>query len=162
MVDERWALLLNYWLEREFRHALTFPFLIGALRTPIGARIGLDGDARKEIEALVNVMRSHRANGYFHHVYRCPDLGQLVVTKVVDSSPPPPAIAITTAQANAAPSLYASDGVPPDTSSPFASLVAAIWNEVGSAIEDGHFSCRGKQFAAFNEYELRVIRAALA
>lgn len=161
-MDERWTLLLNYWQEHEFRHALTFPFLIGALRTPIGAKSGSTGDARKEFEALMDAMRSHRANGYFHHVYRCPDLSQLVVTKVIGSLPPPLAIAITTARASAVPSLYASDGVPRDSSSPFASLVEAIWSEVGSAIEGGHFSCRGKRFAAFNDYELHVIRAALA
>lgn len=110
----------------------------------------------------MNVMRSHRANGYFHHVYRCPDLSQLVVTKVVGSLPPASAIAIPAVQPNVTPSLYVSDGVPPDNPSPLASLVEAIWSEGGQAIENAHFSCRGKQFAAFNDYELRVIRSALA
>ncbi len=161
-MDERWIRVLNHWQEHELRHALTFPFLVGALRTPVGAKTGSEGDVRSEIEALVDAMQSHRANGYLHHVYRCPDRGQLVVTKVIGSSPPPYAIPIRTAQADAAPSLYASDGVPANTPSPFASLVATIWNEVGSAIECGHFSCRGTMFAAFNENELRIISAALA
>lgn len=160
-MDERWFLLLNYWQNHEFRHALTFPFLIGALRIPVGAKSVSQGAARKELEALVDVMRSHRANGYFLHVYRCPDLDQLVIRKVVNSPPPLSAIAITTGQSNAAPTLYASDGIPLDIFSPFASLVATIWNEVGSAIEGGNFSCRGKQFAAFNDDEIRVIRNAL-
>ena len=160
-MDERWVLLMNYWQNTEFRHALTFPFLIGALRTPVGAKSKLAGGARTELEALVDVMRSHNANGYFHLVYRCPDLGQLVIRKVVNSSPPPSAVAITTGQANALPTLYVSDGIPLDISSPFASLVATIWNEIGSAIEGRNFSCRGQQFVAFNDDELRVIRKAL-
>jgi len=161
-VDERWVLLLNYWRQHEFRHALTFPFLIGALRIPVGATSGPGGDARKELEALVDLMRSHRAIGYFHHVYRCPDLGQLVVTKVVNSSTPPYALAIQPAQASEVPTLYVSDGVPRNSTSPFTSLVATIWNEVGSAIGGGSFSCRGKQFQPFNDDELRIIRKALA
>ena len=99
-MDERWFSLLTYWQRYEFRHALTFPFLVGALRIPIGAKSCSGGDAGKELEALVDVMRSHRANGYFHHVYRCPDLGQLVVTKVIGSVPPFRAVAVTTGREN--------------------------------------------------------------
>ncbi len=161
-MDERWIRVLSYWQEHELRHALTFPFLVGALRTPVGAKTGFGDDARRELEALVDAMRSHRANGYVHHVYRCPDRRQLVVTKVIGSSPPPYAVPIRTGQAGAAPSLYASNGVPANTTAPFASLVATIWNEGGSAIECGHFSCRGTLFAAFNQDEFRIIRAALA
>lgn len=161
-MNECWLALLNYWQRNEFRHALTFPFLLGALRTPVGAGNSASGDARNELEGLVKLMAAHRANGYFHHVYRCPDLGQLVVTKVVGSLPPLSAVAIPPTELNLAPSLYASDGVQKDSKSPLLSLVNTIWKEVGSAIEQGHFSCRGKQFWAFNDDELRVIRAALA
>lgn len=161
-MDERWLALLNYWQRNEFRHALTFPFLIGALRIPVGAGISPSGDARNELESLVKVMTTHRANGYFHHIYRCPDLRQLVVTKVVGSLPPPSAVAIPPTELNLASSLYASDGVQRDSKSPLLSLVNTIWNEVGSAIEQSHYSCRGKQFWAFNDDELRVIQSALA
>jgi len=41
-------------------------------------------------------------------------------------------------------------------------LVTNIWNEVGTEIEAGNFSCRGKLFWAFNDSELSVIRKALA
>ena len=161
-MDERWFLLLSYWQNNEFRHALTFPFLIGALRIPVGDKNKFGDSARAELEALVNVMRSHHANGYFHHVYRCPDLGQLVIRKVVNSPPPPFAVAISTSQTNVLPGLYVSNSVPLDKSSPFTSLVATIWNETASAIEEGNFSCRGQQFAAFNDGEIQVIRKALA
>ncbi|MDO8787830.1 MAG: hypothetical protein Q7J42_07150 [Sulfuritalea sp.] len=160
-MDERWFSLLTYWKKFEFRHALTFPFLIGALRIPVGAKSSPDGHSRKELEALVDVMRSHRANGYFHHVYRCPDIGQLVVTKVIGSVPPVTAVAITSGRENPAPTLYASDGVSGNGSTPFDSLVMNIWDEVGTAIETGNFSCRGRQFAAFNDFELSVIVKAL-
>ncbi|WP_157281286.1 hypothetical protein [Methyloversatilis universalis] len=161
-MDERWFSLLTYWQKYEFRHALTFPFLIGALRIPVGARSSSDDQPRKELETLVDVMRSHRANGYFHHVYRCPDIGQLVVTKVTGSVPPVTAVAITSGKENQAPSLFASGGVSGSGSTPFDSLVTNIWSEVGTAIEAGNFSCRGRQFAAFNESELNVIGKALA
>lgn len=161
-MDERWLTLLNYWQRNEFRHALTFPFLIGALRSPIGAGYSPSSTARNELESLVKVMAAHCANGYFHHVYRCPDLGHLVVTKVVDSLPPPSAVAISPIELNLTPSLYASDGIQKSSKSPLLSLVNTIWSEVGLAIEQGQFSCRGKMFWAFNNHELRVIRTALA
>lgn len=158
-MEECWSALLNYWQEREFRHALTFPFFIGALRTTSN---NTEADGRKEVEDLVNKMRSHRAKDYFHLVYRCPDLGQLVVRKVVNSLPPSSATPIPSEEPNAAPSLYVAEGLPLEGPSLAASLVATVWNETATAIENAQFSCRGKEFTTFNEYELRIIRSALA
>ncbi len=45
---------------------------------------------------------------------------------------------------------------------PFDAIVEVIWNEVGSAIESGKFSCHGKIFGEFSEYDLRVINNALS
>ena len=55
-----------------------------------------------------------------------------------------------------------SDGLAKDCSYPYETIVNVIWNEVGAAIESGKFSCHGKTFGEFSEYDLRVISNALA
>ena len=161
-MDERWITLLNFWQRNEFHHSLTFPFLIGALRVPVGSGVCTASGGREELENLIDVMRSHVADGYFHHIYRCPELGQLVVTRISGSIPPATAIAVDPSRSSSEPSLFASDGIDPNSSSPFDSLVTNIWSETGTAIENRLFSCRGKTFGEFNEYELGVIQKALA
>ncbi len=157
-MEERWFRLLTYWQKSEWRHALSFPFLIGALRTPIGAPLGSEETARPNLGGLLDAVRNHNSDGYYLHIYRCPDLAQLVLRQVsgspYQSTPIPPSSGGRCV-------LYTSDGVLPSSSSPFDDLFAAIWNECGQAIQLGHFSCRGHKFCPFNDYELKVIGAAL-
>jgi hypothetical protein len=161
-MDERWITLLEHWQNHKFRHSLTFPFIIGALRHPVGSKNVSDMSSHDELRKLIDVMRSHVADGYYYNIYRCPDLGQLVVRKVVNSNPPHIAIAIHPIDSSVNPSLFVSDGLEKGCTSPFDSIVEVIWNEAGSAIESGNFSCHGKTFGEFSEYDLKVISNALA
>jgi hypothetical protein len=161
-MDDRWFRLLSYWQDHEFKHSLTFPFLIGALRKPIGTTKGYENTGRKELEDLVDSVRSHAASNSILYVYRCGDRDKLVLTRVHGTSAPPYSVAIPQASDAKRPVLFAYDSSSVKSAAPVDSLVAAIWHEGGTAIEHGLFSCRGRMFQPFDDYELNVIRAALA
>lgn len=159
-MDERWHILLRYWQSREFRHSLTFSFLVGALRNPIGSTSGFEGRGFTEITDLIDSIRNHRANYYYLHIYRCPDLKNLVLTEI-RNSPPSAAMVPIPSSSDAYSSLYASDGVEAHSQAPLDELIHTIWKENGNAIEAGKFSCRGGHFESFNDYDLKVIKSAL-
>lgn len=161
-MEEPWLQLLRYWQTHELRHALTIPFLIGALRKPPGTTANHKQSGFDKIAALIDSVRRHRANEYYHLVYRCPDLRQLVLRQVKDSLPPPGAVQIPPTSGATACSLYALDGITRLASSPFESLVATLWSETGESILNGLFSFRGGAFCSFNAQELRMIESALA
>jgi len=160
-MDDRWFRILSYWQDHELKHSLTFPFLIGALRKPVGSTCGHENRARAELEELLDAIRSHATNDYIFNVYRCGDRDKLVITRVRGTTPPPFAVAIAPVAARKSPVLFSTaEAAIPDA--PAVSLVESIWREGSNAIEQGLFSCRGRLFQQFDEYELKVIRAALA
>jgi hypothetical protein len=159
-MDDRWFRILSYWQDHEHKHSLTFPFLIGALREPVGSTRGYENGARAELEELIDAIRSHAAADYILNVYRCGDRDKLVITRVRGTMPPPFAVAIPPVAAGESPVLFSSAEAA-TTNVPIASLVEAIWREGSDAIEQGLFSCRGRLFQPFDEHELKVIRAAL-
>jgi hypothetical protein len=160
-MDDLWLRILSYWQDREFKHSLTFPFLIGALREPVGSTHGYENTAQAELEELIDAIRSHDAADYILHVYRCGDRDKLVITRVRSTVPPPFVVPIPTVVAGKSPVLFSTAAAAtPDA--PVSSLVESIWREGGAAIEQGLFSCRGQLFQPFDEHELKVIRAALA
>lgn len=163
-MTERWFQLLSCWQDREFRHSLTFPFLIGALRNPIGAVRGYENAGLGELKTLINSIRAHQATDHVLHIYRCGDRDKLVITRVRGTNPPPYAIPISPATAGAKAVLFASLDTKTDASpaSPDSLLISAIWSECGVAVEQGLFSCRGRQFQPFNEDELKFIQRAVA
>lgn len=161
-MDDRWFRLLSYWEDHELKHSLTFPFLIGALRSPIGTTKGYENAGRQELENLIDKIRSHAASDFILHVYRCGDRNKLVLTRVRGTNSPPFAVAIPQSSEARKPVLFWSDSGSVKGAVPVASLIATIWHEGGAAIEQGLFSCRGRMFQPFDDYELRVIRAALA
>ncbi|MBY0269170.1 MAG: hypothetical protein K2X06_04785 [Burkholderiales bacterium] len=113
------------------------------------------------MEGLIDEIRSHAAADYILNVYRCGDRDKLVITCVSGTMPPPFSIAIPPMAAGKSPVLFSTvEAATPEA--PVASLVESIWREAGDAIEQGLFSCRGRLFQPFDEYELKVIRAALA
>lgn len=160
-MTERWFQLLSYWQDREFRHSLTFPFLIGALRCPVGATRGYENSGLDELKTLIHSMQSHQAADHVLHIYRCGDRDKLVITRVLETNAPPYATAIPPVAAGATTALYASFDKNPG-SSPASSLISAIWNECSAAVEEGLFSCRGKLFQPFDADELKFIQNALA
>lgn len=156
---ERWYRLLSSWQDNEFRHSLTFPFIIGALRNPVGATEGYENAGLGELRTLVDDIRSHQAADYVLHIYHCGDRDKLVLARIRGFSAPPAAVAIPSANSDK-PTLFASCSL--KKKEPVSSLIAAIWRESSSAVEKGLFSVRGRRFQTFNDDELRFIYKALA
>ena len=157
-MDERWFRLLTHWQKNEWRHALTIPFLIGALRTPIGAPLDSEEVALSALRTLLNAVRDHCSEYYYLHIYRCPNLSKLVLRQVNGS--PYHSVPIPSSSGSEC-VLYVSDGILASSSSPFDDLIAVVWSECGEALRLGHFSCRGRYFSPFNDYDLKIIRDAL-
>jgi hypothetical protein len=157
---ERWFQLLSDWQDKELRHSLTFPFLIGALRSPVGATKGYENAGLAELKALIDEMRSHHATGYVLHIYHCGDRDKYVLTRIRGFGAPPDAVAIPPVDPGATSVLFAS--VQLKKKDPVSSLSAAIWKECSSAVEKGLFSVRGRLFQEYDQDELNFIRKTLA
>lgn len=158
---ERWFRLLTYWQDVEFRHSLTLPFILGALRDPVGAVQGHEGNGLNELVNLMESMAAHQSTGHFLHLYHCGDRDKLVVTRVQGSGGP-------SGSAQVIPRL-GPEGVL-FTSHPGVAggrvtvdvTASVVWSEGGGAIERGDFSCRGRLFQPFDSTELTFIHRALA
>ena len=159
---ERWYKLLSNWQDKQLRHSLTFPFLIGALRVPIGAVDGHADTGLKEVEELIDAIRLYKAVGHVFHVYPCGDRNKLVITRVNGKTGPWGAAAIPPDERGRSAVLFASPPGSSKANTTVESLVSAIWTEGGAAIDQGLFSCRGTQFQPFDKIELRFIQSALA
>lgn len=161
-MDNRWYRLLSYWQDHELNHSLTFSFLIGALRNPIGATKGHETSGRTELEDLIDEIRTHPVKDVVFHVYRCGDRNKLVITRIRGTQAPPYAAAIPPSSDDKTPVLFFSSCNSTNGRTGLDDLIEAIWDESGKAIEQGLFSCRGRIFQYFDDDELRVIRAAFA
>jgi len=160
-MSERWFQVLSYWQDVEFRHSLTFPFLIGALRDPAGATLGYEGKGFSELQQLVKSMQSHQASDHILHVYRCSDRDKLVVTRVAAEHGPSYGRPIPPSGGGRA-VLFASHEGSGGGGTTADALISAIWSECADAVDQGRFSCRGKIFQEFDANELKFIHAALA
>lgn len=162
MMYENWIKLLNYWQGSLLRHALSLSFIIGAIKEFSNNETKITGNTKEIIKKLIDEIRSHQADGYYYHIYRCPDIGVLVVTKVNNDFSPPYSIPIENTKNGVSPSLYVSSGIEKCSDSPIDDLVKSILDESGKAIEAGNYSRNGKQFSAFSDYDKKAIEKALA
>ena len=159
-MSEGWFKLLTYWQDHEGRQTLTFPFMLGALRIPVGSALGLENVAHTELSELLDSIVSHKATDHFLHIYRCENLDKLVLHKIKGSDSPPPGaipIAKRSGEQNVLFATIASDDKLSQDS-----LLSILWAEGGQAILQGNFSCRGKLFQKFNAQEIALIARALA
>lgn len=66
--------------QRRNRLSLTFPFLVGAMRNPTGAPFRVEREARAALDELVQGARDDVTDEYAIRVFRCPDIGQPVMS----------------------------------------------------------------------------------
>lgn len=160
-MTDRWYKLLAYWMDFEFRHSLTFPFMVGALRTPVGSVAKDEHSAIAELAILVIQVSDFVSEDYFLHIYLCPDLNKFVLTRIKGQTPPSTAIAVSSSHGGRS-NVYASDtGITESIISQDA-LVEILLAEGGKAIVNGQFSCRGKLFQPFDADDLQFIARAFA
>jgi hypothetical protein len=154
-----WVRLLWHWTDVEFRHSLTFPFFIGALRSPVGSSDASEAEARQEVESLVNEIAEFQADDVILHIYRCPTLGQLVLSRVAGAAQPPRAIPIHRSNGSQS-RVYVSDVAEIAQPAQVSAIAEAIWSESAEAILRGNFSCNGGRFSPFSQYDLNIISRA--
>ena len=79
-MDSTWFQLLQYNQHAQRRlYALTIPFIIGGLRTPIGDRTVTPQDCHLELTALLKNMLDATPEGFVTRLSRCDRLHQPVV-----------------------------------------------------------------------------------
>ncbi len=74
-----WKKLLNYWQDTLCRHALSFSFIVGAIKEYSKNKPRNDIALEELLVKLIDEIRSHQATGYYHHIYRYPDIDSLVI-----------------------------------------------------------------------------------
>jgi hypothetical protein len=155
-----WFKLLEY--HRRDRLGLTLPFLIGALRTPPGARVTDEDVSIKELQSLLESMRDETPDSYYIRIMTCNNLGQPVATPgpsryrqgSVDRQ-------LFSSKRNIC-FLYAEPTYLPDEKRGIASLLESLWDHTAQPIRESRFSFRNGKFDAFSESDLRFIREALS
>jgi hypothetical protein len=154
-----WYALLRYWQGPAQRHALTFPFILGALRGPSNRPFESERDAIRALKSLLDDIRDHNEKAGYLHVYFCPDREKLVL-RFVSGRPSATSVPIKRTNGESG-SLYATDGSNASSSDPCKELVESIWSETKEALLTGRYSCRGKIYDTFNDYERTIIQKAL-
>lgn len=160
-MQERWLTLLAHWQDKEFRHSLTIPFIVGALRNPIGSVQGHQGKGREEVECLLESIARYQSDSHYLHLYHCEDRAKLVLTRV-RGSPRLAGRSHVIPRDGPAGVFYASHLADAREQVPLDVVAERIWSEGGDAIESGRFSCRGKMFQEFDPAEIDFICRALA
>lgn len=156
-----WLKLVRHHHRRR-RLGLTLPFLVGALREPIGARFENADEGYAALVSLLARFRDESPESEMARLFTCPELGQPVVSVVSTYYHP----------------SYAAWGLSPPTRTPLSidppyrperpdDLTAAaklLWSVVSSAIEEGKFaySRRTGAYREFAEGDRNFIVDALA
>jgi hypothetical protein len=158
MTDD-WYVLLKYWQGPAQRHALTFPFILGALRGLSRKPFESEPDAIRALKSLIDDIRDLDEKLGYLHVYFCPDREKLVL-RLVNGKPS--SISVPIKRTNGDPgSLYATDGSNASSSDPCEDLLQSIWRETKEALLSGRYSCRGKIYDTFTDYDRTIIQKAL-
>jgi hypothetical protein len=152
----RWAKLVDKW-QQEGHVGLTPSFLIGALRTPVGAK----QDARTgytELGALLESMGNDRGPyGKVARIFECPNLLQPVVSVSDDTAGYPIGGASLPVR------LYVWPWDEPERSVGFDWLLQTLWHHFREPICDGRFSYQRsiKSFTEFSADDRAFVERAL-
>jgi len=145
--------------------ALTFPFLIGALRRARHAPMSGQGADITELRDLLESVRDYETPGGYRSIYRCrPKLnGEFVLRHIPNGKPGNDFNAVPPEKKSGSCNLFAKD-IEQSSEPPFDSLANAIWNEIGIAVSKGQFSYdeNTKAYRPFTANEEKWIDIALA
>lgn len=72
---DSWLAVLTYWRDKKRRTGLSFSFLVGATRSPIGEPFGDEEEAEAYSEALYEKIAAHE----FAYIEECAIVGDLAV-----------------------------------------------------------------------------------
>jgi hypothetical protein len=155
-----WFKLLEH--HRENRFGLTLPFLVGAIRVPVGKTLLAEDDNYREFQALLESMRDDTPDLYYIRIAECDRLRQPVVSPCPSLYRPGSVDKRIPSRARNGCWLYVQPDYLPEEERGIASLVESMWRHSAQPILDGKFSYRNGSFQPFDENDLRFIREALA
>lgn len=158
MLQPQWFRLLEF--NRHKRFGLTFPFLIGALRTPPGLVVAGEEANFAELHALLGSMRDHTPHSRYVRIAECDRLRQAVAAPGFLRFRPPGVDRQIPSPAHGVCALYVQPQYIPDEVRGIASVAESLWRECAQAILTGNFSFRNGSFQSFDDADLRFIREA--
>jgi hypothetical protein len=161
-MNTSWLKILLQWQDKMLRHALTFSFLVGVLKEYSKELQFKDLNSEESVRMLINQIRNTPIQDAYFHVYRCPDIGILVIRKVSNAVPSEFSIGIESDDNPEKTYLYVTDGIVRGSKSPVEDLVGSILQEAGIAIEEKKYSRNGQNFSNFSDYDVNAICRALA
>ena len=157
MTIPRWFQLLHYCNTRPTGRryfGLTFLFLIGATRTPVGT-VTDDTASRAELSQLLRSMLDETPEPYVLRVDRCS--GQPII--IAPFTPPytPSGIPVMSAAQSRNTLFVAPQLVPAGYT--FDTFLESIWSESADALRVGHFSCDliSREMRPFDPEDLKII-----
>src|SRR5437867_1677291 len=127
----------------------TIPFILGALRRPVGNVLPFD-ESREELRALLAAMRDEVPDRYSVVIQGCANLGEPIV-RLSDSEPSGFLRFDSPSKKGRALYFESFYDLPVDD---FESLVKGLWERYETIISEGRFSRRNGTWQVFDETEL--------
>jgi hypothetical protein len=136
MWPEWFRLVLHY--SESVSYAPTIPFVVGALRNPVGSPINDEEKCVKELKDLLTSVIEEAPAGYFLQLHRCKQIHQPVLAPFVEAYHIPGNPVFSTTQNRQ--TLVMDDEFVDDEPSPAVSIAEILWDELGETILYGRFS----------------------
>lgn len=151
-------LLLN---NQRRRFGLTFPFLVGALREPPGA-VSATEVAVGELKRLLESMRDDTPESHVIRIAECDRLHQPVAAPIPGMFNLGVGYAAIPSLKNGRVSLYVSEQYLQGKRPSVETVSNSLWNLSAAAISERRFSFDRGSFRVFDDWDLGLIRDALA
>ena len=78
--EPKWFRILRYWIDKKDGHGLSFSFLIGATRIPVGQPFDSESDAIELSRSLYEEIISAPVHNFAAHLHDCDKVDGCVVT----------------------------------------------------------------------------------
>lgn len=153
-----WFRLIHYFHTRPQgirRYGVTLPFIIGALRDPIGA-IQNHETSWSELLMLVRAMGEETPEDYQIRISRCDHIGQPIVTPYtgIYQISGIPIVSLTTSRHV----VFVAEEFVRGSSTSLETLAARLWEECSGVIDSGRFSFRSGDYRSYSDDDLQAIR----
>lgn len=154
-MNPRWFQLIHYFCRARGFETLTFPFVIGALRDPVGSVTPAD-NSRRELRQLLQHMVDETPGDYVVWIYRCGQLKQPVMRPLSEDR----LYGVPFhSSAQLRDTLFVSSELFSGKAQSLDSLRDLLWEEFGEAVSDGKFSVPShlRTYCSFSDDDLAAI-----
>ena len=154
----KWFRLVNYYNE-EVSYAPTIPFVLGAIRTPIGKPAEDENDCIDELRKLIQSVIEDTPEGYVIQLHRCGQIGEPVLVPCLDRLMCIPGNPLSSKRQERV-TVLADDEFVSSGLDELEAIVEILWEELGDAILDRRFSFsrRTGEYRKYNDRDFEIIR----